>query len=211
MWKDDQFINFYYCRYILYWCSYSIVWSIIYILLWILKSTPQQAMAFAGHSSDTVNRWQTYRWLYVTWDLRIGVVHNRIGGMAIIVEVDESKFGHRKYNRGFPVEGWWVKGDVERTNEARMFAVCVDNRNADTIQNVLTSVIIPGTMVYVDCWQGYTEGEMLANGFYRDTVKHTYYYVQPESWSAHQYHWSYLGCNEESYSQSWLHNSQHSR
>ena len=57
--------------------------------------------------------------------MRIGVVDNRIGGLGIIVEVDESKFGHRKYNRGFPVEGRWVIGGVERTNEARMFAVGV--------------------------------------------------------------------------------------
>jgi hypothetical protein len=32
-----------------------------------------------------------------------------------IVEVDESKFGKRKYHRGHRVEGVWVIGGVERT------------------------------------------------------------------------------------------------
>jgi hypothetical protein len=40
-----------------------------------------------------------------------------IGGPGIIVEVDESKFGRRKYNRGHRVEGCWVFGGVERTEE----------------------------------------------------------------------------------------------
>ena len=39
----------------------------------------------------------------------------KIGGPGIIVEMDESKFGHRKYNRGHRVESPWVVGGVERT------------------------------------------------------------------------------------------------
>ncbi|KCZ75088.1 hypothetical protein H311_03940, partial [Anncaliia algerae PRA109] len=38
-----------------------------------------------------------------------------IGGDDIIVEIDESKFGKRKFNRGRKVEGVWVFGMVERT------------------------------------------------------------------------------------------------
>jgi hypothetical protein len=38
-----------------------------------------------------------------------------IGRPGIIVEVDESKFGKRKYNRGHGVDGVWVLGMVERT------------------------------------------------------------------------------------------------
>ncbi len=37
-----------------------------------------------------------------------------IGGKNIVVEIDESKFGKRKYHRGHRVEGVWVLGMVER-------------------------------------------------------------------------------------------------
>ena len=37
-----------------------------------------------------------------------------IGGQGVEVEIDESKFGKRKYNRGRLVEGHWVFGGMER-------------------------------------------------------------------------------------------------
>ncbi|KFM59040.1 hypothetical protein X975_26845, partial [Stegodyphus mimosarum] len=37
-----------------------------------------------------------------------------IGGKGVIVEVDESKFGKRKYGRGKPVDGHRVIGGIER-------------------------------------------------------------------------------------------------
>uniref|UniRef100_A0AAF5D994 CDT1 Geminin-binding domain-containing protein n=1 Tax=Strongyloides stercoralis TaxID=6248 RepID=A0AAF5D994_STRER len=40
-----------------------------------------------------------------------------IGGPGIIVEIEESKFGKVKYHRGHRVEGAWVLGGVERTEE----------------------------------------------------------------------------------------------
>ncbi|KCZ79590.1 hypothetical protein H312_03019, partial [Anncaliia algerae PRA339] len=38
----------------------------------------------------------------------------RIGGPGIFVELDESKFGKRKYNRGHRVEGAWVFEGVKK-------------------------------------------------------------------------------------------------
>lgn len=54
--------------------------------------------------------------------------HNRlIGGAGHIVEIDESKFGHRKYNRGRLRDGVWVFRGVDReTNEA--FLTIVEDR-----------------------------------------------------------------------------------
>ncbi|KAI8065080.1 hypothetical protein BDF21DRAFT_320514, partial [Thamnidium elegans] len=53
-------------------------------------------------------------------DVKIG------SGEGIIVEIDESKFGKRKwYNHGHPVEGVWVVGGVERTPERRCFMMTV--------------------------------------------------------------------------------------
>ena len=50
----------------------------------------------------------------------------RIGGVGKIVEIDESKFGKRKYNRGRRVEGQWVFEDVERGSN-NVFLTCVLN------------------------------------------------------------------------------------
>jgi hypothetical protein len=38
----------------------------------------------------------------------------KIGGPGKIVEIDESKFGRRKYHVGHLVEGQWVFGGIER-------------------------------------------------------------------------------------------------
>ena len=38
----------------------------------------------------------------------------KIGGPMVEVEIDESKFGRRKYHRGRMVDGHWVFGGTER-------------------------------------------------------------------------------------------------
>ncbi|KAM0686017.1 Phosphotyrosine-binding domain [Conglomerata obtusa] len=47
--------------------------------------------------------------------LMVDEISEQIGGENIVVEIDESKFGKRKYNRGHMVVGSWVVGLVERT------------------------------------------------------------------------------------------------
>ena len=43
-----------------------------------------------------------------------------------MVEIDESKFGKRKYNRGRMVDGHWVFGGIER-GTTKSFMVVVDD------------------------------------------------------------------------------------
>lgn len=51
----------------------------------------------------------------------------KIGGKGLYVEIDESKFGRRKYYRGHHVDGQWVFGGIQRNN-GRMFLVPVKKR-----------------------------------------------------------------------------------
>ena len=46
--------------------------------------------------------------------LQIAILDNeQIGGPGIVDEIDDSKFGKRKYNRGRKVDGCWVFGGIE--------------------------------------------------------------------------------------------------
>jgi len=38
-----------------------------------------------------------------------------LGGCDVVVGLDESKFGKRKYSKGHRVEGVWILGMVERS------------------------------------------------------------------------------------------------
>jgi hypothetical protein len=57
-----------------------------------------------------------------------------VGGPGVIVELDESKFGKRKHNRGHRVDGVWVFGGVERTSERKVFLRVVERRDAHTLR-----------------------------------------------------------------------------
>ena len=51
-----------------------------------------------------------------------------IGGNGIEVEIDESKFGKRKYYRGHRVEGQWVFSGREKYNKKKVLMVPVKDR-----------------------------------------------------------------------------------
>jgi len=57
-----------------------------------------------------------------------------IGRPGKVVEIDESKFGNRKYNRGKRVDGCWVFGGIERdSNPPKCFFATVTDRSAQTL------------------------------------------------------------------------------
>ncbi|KAG1617325.1 hypothetical protein G6F44_013065 [Rhizopus delemar] len=86
-------------------------------------------------------------------DVQVGGVDS--AGQPIVVEIDESKFGKRKYNKGKRVDGVWVVGGVERTPERKVFLLTVPNRNQNTLKLIIDTFVKDGSHVMVDCWKGY--------------------------------------------------------
>jgi len=100
------------------------------------------------------------------------------------VEIDESKFGKRKYNnKGHRVEGTWVFGGVERTEARRMFALSVEDRKAATLLPLIAQYIAPGSIIHSDCFSSYNGIEDMEDpdgdsfDYTHNTVNHTYTYV----------------------------------
>jgi len=86
----------------------------------------------------------------VTYDAMV-VRKEKLGGYGHIVEIDESKFGRRKYHRGHKVEGQWVFGGYERET-GKCFMIPVENRTAETLLAIIKDWIKPGTTIISDCW-----------------------------------------------------------
>jgi hypothetical protein len=87
----------------------------------------------------------------------------QIGGPGIIVEMDESKFGKRKYNMGHRVEGNWVWGCIERIvdrdtgvcSAGKCVMVVVPNRWASTLRPLIERFIKPGSYIISDKYSSY--------------------------------------------------------
>ena len=69
-----------------------------------------------------------------------------IGGNGIEVEIDESKFGKRKYQKGHAVEGQWVFGGREKYDKTKVFMIPVHNRKQETLLPLIQKWIKPGTI-----------------------------------------------------------------
>ena len=100
----------------------------------------------------------------------------KLGGVGFTVEIDESKFGKRKYHRGKRVKGQWVFGGICReTNE--IFAEPVPKRDAATLLDVIKKWIHPGTTIISDCWKAYDCLE--SEGYKHFKVNHSVTFKDP--------------------------------
>jgi len=97
-----------------------------------------------------------------------------IVGEGKVVEIDESKFGKRKYHRGHSVKGQWVFGGVERAT-GRTFLVAVHDRSAETLIGLIKQWILPGTTIISDCWAAYNS--LREERYIHFTVNHSITFV----------------------------------
>eukprot|EP00731_Ephydatia_muelleri_P008685 Em0004g1023a len=106
-----------------------------------------------------------------------------LGGPGKEVEIDESKFGRRKYNRGRAVGVHWVFGGMERGG-GESFLVEVARRDSAILLPIIAQYICPGTVVYSDEWSAYNL--LATTGNVHLTVNHSLHFVDPVT-GAHMY------------------------
>ena len=103
---------------------------------------------------------------------------SKIGGKGLTVEIDESKFGKRKYNRGRKVKGQWVIGGIcNETND--VFLVSVDKRDRETLIPIIVANVEQGSIISTDCWGAYND--LSQYGYIHETVNHSKYFVDPST------------------------------
>lgn len=94
----------------------------------------------------------------------------KVGGVGIRVQIDESKIGKRKYHRGHRVEGQWVFGGIEEGSR-KCFIETVEKRDKDTLILLIKKWIEPGTTIISDCWAAYKCLEDY--GYHHESVNHS--------------------------------------
>jgi transposase-like protein len=101
-----------------------------------------------------------------------------VGGEDVIVEIDETKLGKRKFNRGHRVDGVWVVVGVEKTPQRRIFLVEVEDRTRNTLLNIIQRHVLPGSVIHTDMFRSYIgiESEL---GFIHRTVNHSQNFRNP--------------------------------
>lgn len=146
--------------------------------LWLAKTPISTACTLTGHSDKTVGIfYRHYRQLVAS---TLAEERALVGGPGVVVEIDETKMGKRKFHRGHHVEGVWILGGVERTTERQVFLRVVDNRNAETLTNVIKDCVHPDSIIITDLWKAYSSlGSKL--GFAHLTVNHSVTFKDPET------------------------------
>ena len=137
--------------------------------LWSQSFTVDEIIHELKLSKKTVIEWTTFFRECCTTTM----IDNseKIGGNGIEVEVDESKFGKRKYYRGHRVEGQWVFGGREKYNKKKVFMIPVHDRKQKTLLPIIKKWIHPGSIIHSDCWKSYNQLPKL--GYTHVTVNHS--------------------------------------
>jgi hypothetical protein len=146
--------------------------------LWLNGTTSKVAQSITKFSKHTVAAYYKHFRDLVSSSLEEDA--QVIGGPGVIVEVDETKLGKRKYNRGHRVDGVWIVAGVERTVERKVFLVAVEDRNARTLLDVIQRHVASGSVVHTDLWRGYFS-ITAETGLEHRTVNHSKHYKDPET------------------------------
>ena len=144
--------------------------------LWLSGCSHTVLKTITGHSSKTITVFMKH--FRQVLENSIPASACVIGGDGIIVEIDECKIAKRKFNRGHFVEGVWVVGGVERTEQRKVFMVEVEDRTAETLADIISTYVAPGSIIHTDCWKGYSCLTHFDRVEHR-TVNHSEYFKDP--------------------------------
>ncbi|KCZ75951.1 hypothetical protein H311_03061 [Anncaliia algerae PRA109] len=127
--------------------------KLLIIKLWCTKIKLSAISEITKVSKQSINK--VMKRLYKTLELNFEEHQDKIGGERIIVEVDESKFGKVKYNKGHRVDEVWIFGMVEKTIARKIVLAKVDNRKKETLEELALKYINCGSIIHSDCWKAY--------------------------------------------------------
>lgn len=144
--------------------------------LYLHKVPTQSILLMLGIGSETMCSWTKYIRQLLADNVEFEDVV--IGGKGIIVEIDETKLGKRKYNKGHWVEGVWVLVGVERTPEKRIFAIEVPDRSAETLLTIIQTHVKEGSIINTDGWRSY-ESVTETLGMEHNIVNHKKHFKDP--------------------------------
>ena len=108
----------------------------------------------------------------------------REDGSSIIVEIDESLFFKRKYYRGRLRNRQWYVGGIERGSR-KVFIVPVENRDADTMFQLIKQNVKPGTTIITDKWAAYKKAMKDLPGYSHETINHSLNFVDNDNPEIH--------------------------
>jgi len=121
--------------------------------LWLTECSAKTTQIQTGHSKPTVSAYRNFFRQLVSE--MIETDDCMIGGPGVIVQIDETKMGKRKYHRGHRVDGAWVLVGVESTVERLVFAEVVPDRREETLTDVINRHVCAGSIIWTDMWKGY--------------------------------------------------------
>ena len=94
------------------------------------------------------------------------------------VQIDESKFGKRKYNRGARVDGHWVFGAVEVASKKLRVYVCPEGkRTEEVLGDLIEKSIEKGTTIVSDMYSSYHHLDKVESGYNHEVVNHSIEYA----------------------------------
>ena len=140
-----------------------------FIYLWSAGFNTEEIQHELKLSKRTIIEWSAY--LRSTCFTVVMDESCQIGRHNVHVEIDESKFGKRKYYRGHRVEGQWVFGGREKEDPSKVFMVPVKNRKQTTLLPLIQKWIRPGSIIHSDCWKAYNC--LGTHGYKHITVNHS--------------------------------------
>ena len=145
---------------------------------WVYRTEQEFVKHELGISHTTIVDWYN-----ISREVCISILEKfsqqiHVGGPGKVVEIDESKFGKRKYHEGRRVDGVWVFGRIERETK-NCFFKCFHDRTANTLISIIKEHILPGTTIYSDCWKAYNS--LNSECFSHLTVNHSVNFVDPET------------------------------
>ena len=110
-----------------------------------------------------------------------------VGGPGVVVEIDESQFGKRKYQCGRVSSEIWVFGGTEGESKKNFVISLIEligtHRDVETLLPLIQKYILPGSIIISYCWRAYSKIKDL--GYDHSQINHSENFVDPSNADTH--------------------------